>query len=162
MIRRQMEFLNEINEMCEEEDKGDPRGDRIVDEFNRWLREGSRDDGSAFVLDETLSGAEGLAVVGMIGREGGVRAASRERTPEGLLDYGKIAGVMEDWKMALQTRTHELYKEKFDDTPFNEAEGLEANPFAEHRIRGQVQGVASDEATTTFGQGTGGARSTQG
>ena len=38
MIRRQMEFLNEINAKFEEEDRGEPRGERIVQEYNRWLR----------------------------------------------------------------------------------------------------------------------------
>ena len=32
MIRRQMMYLNELNAKFEEEDKGDPRGERIVNE----------------------------------------------------------------------------------------------------------------------------------
>ena len=133
-------YLNELNAKFDEEDKGDPRGERIVNEYNRWVKEGSRDGGSAFVLDESLSGAESLAVVGMIGRDGGVRATSQERTPRGLVDYGRIAWVMEDWMKALQSGTHELYKQKFDETSFNEAEVLEVQRLMsiEFRLRCKV------------------------
>ena len=140
MIRRRVELLNVINAKFEEEDRGDPCGERIVQEYNRWLKEGNPDGGGAFVLDESLSGTESLAVLGMIGRGGGFRAANQGRTPEGLIDYGKVAAVMEEWTMALQSGTHELYKEKFDDTPFNEAAGLEVQRLLsiEFKVRCKV------------------------
>ena len=105
MIRRQVEALNELNAQFEEQDRGDPREEKILQEYNRWLKEGSRDGGAAFVLDESLSGGESLTVLGLIGRDGGYRAASQGRTPEGLIDYGKVAAVMEEWTLALQTGT---------------------------------------------------------